>query len=679
MLFVTPCIKIRRFKGATDHNGSFVYVLICEKKITAWSGREKRKTFSIDGLLAKPSRKMLYLKIIFLTSYFLIIFLFFRTIELYVSSINSEVALGIALGSWTFIKSYFIDEYNFQEPTERRNENLDLLRTVQRKTENDDEISETAVDIKFLGYEDYIEKVEDTKASVWVVEVFPITKSSLKMNSDSWSVLSAKFKNNGIKTGSYFCHKDIRLCLIHRITSPTLLLSMPKGSQPKGNIAFHSFGINKNNTNTLEDVAFKWVQAKLFPRIKTVHSMSELTEPPVSRLKLKDKIKPSINFIYESNGQTPPLLLTALSVRFTGRIKFFMLKSNLDNSNGERIIAMNKFSKYSYGDHKGENFTYSCMELFLKTLHPEVNDIFIASIILLNMACWLEVSLQKGGPLRRLLFYAWGFMTSNILLFSVWVPLIQIIYMPQVQPIVEIFLKNLQKMMFTNVAAVIRQDFLQLSKHLHIVFAGFVCYGIFLGYLHFKLRSEESDNSFLAIFEHDIEDIRTIFRSFLEYITPTLRIYRFEARIERILQHLSTSDLWLPTDSCTEYIKHLPNWKHCTKQYEKPVDVISDSEFFSESEYSEECSDQSSLDDGCGKKCPSVAIPSHIFPVHDCVICLEKYKCKQTLLGLPCGHSFHKNCVVGWLVSDSAQNRCPVCRWPCNVRKGKLELVDLIE
>ena len=54
--------------------------------------------------------------------------------------------------------------------------------------------------------------------------------------------------------------------------------------------------------------------------------------------------------------------------------------------------------------------------------------------------------------------------------------------------------------------------------------------------------------------------------------------------------------------------------------------------------------------------------PPGIIPMTDCSICLESYKYSTLLCGLPCGHSFHQQCIMGWLSRDN--HCCPVCRWP---------------
>jgi hypothetical protein len=44
----------------------------------------------------------------------------------------------------------------------------------------------------------------------------------------------------------------------------------------------------------------------------------------------------------------------------------------------------------------------------------------------------------------------------------------------------------------------------------------------------------------------------------------------------------------------------------------------------------------------------------------DCSICLASYQSKDTLRSLPCGHSFHTDCIDRWLERSTL---CPICKY----------------
>lgn len=59
--------------------------------------------------------------------------------------------------------------------------------------------------------------------------------------------------------------------------------------------------------------------------------------------------------------------------------------------------------------------------------------------------------------------------------------------------------------------------------------------------------------------------------------------------------------------------------------------------------------------------------PCDFLKCSECVVCLEAFVSEELLMGLPCGHAFHQQCIVMWLAAG--RHCCPVCRWPSYKRK----------
>ncbi|CEG46000.1 zinc finger protein [Plasmopara halstedii] len=53
---------------------------------------------------------------------------------------------------------------------------------------------------------------------------------------------------------------------------------------------------------------------------------------------------------------------------------------------------------------------------------------------------------------------------------------------------------------------------------------------------------------------------------------------------------------------------------------------------------------------------------------NECVICLSDYKENEMVISLPCGHTFHKDCGMTWLVEH---NVCPTCRYELPTQSNK--------
>lgn len=65
--------------------------------------------------------------------------------------------------------------------------------------------------------------------------------------------------------------------------------------------------------------------------------------------------------------------------------------------------------------------------------------------------------------------------------------------------------------------------------------------------------------------------------------------------------------------------------------------------------------------------CDWSAWPCDMLQCSECVVCLENFVSEELLMGLPCGHAFHQQCIVVWLAGG--RHCCPVCRWPSYKKK----------
>ncbi len=65
--------------------------------------------------------------------------------------------------------------------------------------------------------------------------------------------------------------------------------------------------------------------------------------------------------------------------------------------------------------------------------------------------------------------------------------------------------------------------------------------------------------------------------------------------------------------------------------------------------------------------CDWSAWPCDMLQCSECVVCLENFVSEELLMGLPCGHAFHQQCIVVWLAAG--RHCCPVCRWPSYKKK----------
>eukprot|EP00794_Sanderia_malayensis_P005493 gene5493-6178_t len=517
--------------------------------------------------------------------------------------------------------------------------------------------------VELNSYEHFIEYVEDTKASVWVI----LVKSGkrVQINEDysgfgykylnNWNILLKTLHSNGIRTGVYDCGQDEILCSKFNINKHSILLTMPAELIPKGQIAIHIYNNEsiclQSNHQENKDVKclLAWIKSKLRSKVLMLDSLEEL----VSLDKNNSSNHIGLNLVYKSSHINPPLLFSSLSVKFTGRINFVQFKSlpkEIHRENLLEIVNDKPQIYYSYGLKQGEEIEYSKIELFLKTLYPEINDIFFLAIIFINMVCWLEIFVQKGGPLKRFIYFFWTFTVSNFLLFFVWLPLTRLLQLPEAKPLVDFFLKSLQTAMFSNIASMIRKDLLLLSHHFQIFCFGLLAYGFLIAYLKFKLVNRNAEwPNILTLLNEDVLEVQQFLYSLVDLATPSLSYYNFEEQLENLLNHLARPSLWLRPLHCRDYIQQLVSWKFCKHHFQ--------------------CSKKKKHP--CTCKSVNYQHESSIVKVTECVICLEKFSCGNRVKLLPCKHFFHNVCIENWLLSGNSANnqRCPICRFPANFKE----------
>ncbi|XP_065071625.1 E3 ubiquitin-protein ligase RNF103-like [Rhopilema esculentum] len=655
-------------------------------------------------------RKMLF-RLTLVLAYCIIIFVGARLVDVSVSLIEvTSLTLLCKLLPSALFSEYFCGGVDAQQQdthphTEEKSENISFLNESNPQSE-DTSLKETQLgtldgkSIDFTSYDHFIENVEDTKASVWVVWVRPSQTygnkhdKSPKVRSDQcgknetvlapsdWTSLSYQLLKYGIRTGTYRCAQDTKLCKKHNIKACSILLSMPAGTKPKGRVATYLYK-NKSSCSVRGNemkgklCLLEWIKSKLKSKVVILNKFEELSS--VLRNSKKGNAissQPNLNIVFESGHKIPPLLLSALSVRFTGRIRFVHMKRKKEykpspNKNPS-LYAVTSSSNYSYGSKQGENFDYSNIDIFLRTLYPEANDIFLLALTLINMSCLLELFVQKGGPLKRLICFSWIAVLSNSLLIFVWLPILRLLQLPETVPIVEFFLKSLQAIMFSDVAALVRKDFLVLSQHVGVFAIGLIMYGSAVGYIQFILSNRGLPRPTLtSLWNDDVNEIREFFHSLLSLATPPLFYFELEERLENLLQRLSVPDLWLHPLNSNEFVKHLICWKFCkNSKFTFPLDQKPSKPILQDKMKSKHCKCQNTQ-----KRIPYFALPSF-----DCVVCLENYSCGDIVKLLPCGHFFHKGCIDSWLLQSlEVKNRsCPVCRWPANKQKNFVAEQDVL-
>lgn len=117
--------------------------------------------------------------------------------------------------------------------------------------------------------------------------------------------------------------------------------------------------------------------------------------------------------------------------------------------------------------------------------------------------------------------------------------------------------------------------------------------------------------------------------------------------MELLIERLALPNLWLTPVIPTDYLKYLPVWQF--NGWDDPCKN-------SASNHQAHSTDPQCIANQLSSR------PTGMIPSPECAICLDKYRSKVFMCGLPCGHPFHRECIMIWLQRDN--HHCPICRWP---------------
>ena len=134
--------------------------------------------------------------------------------------------------------------------------------------------------------------------------------------------------------------------------------------------------------------------------------------------------------------------------------------------------------------------------------------------------------------------------------------------------------------------------------------------------------------------------------------------FELDENVESLFERLVLPNMWLTPAVPADYLKYLPVWRfECWTLNAEESSRL-------ESLIAPECTSSSRRPSKDDKP------PSNVkwIPSTDCAICLEKYCLTVDVCGLPCGHHFHHNCIMVWLLQDN--HHCPICRWPAHQNKN---------
>lgn len=704
----------------------------------------------------------MWLKLFFLLLYFLILFVlarFFEAVVWYETGIFATQLVDPVTLSFKKLKtilecrglgySGLAEKRDVRELVEKSGDLMQGELYSAIKNEEQQQVQSDS-STTFSGEMHFYELVEDTKDGIWLVQVIARDRDPL-LSKANWGKMVQKVSQFGIRTGTFNCSTDSRYCRKRGWTRSTLIMSVPQTYASKGKVMLREYDGRRVETEHI----FKWMTAHVASRIKTLRHPEQLAEEwrpnPFHPIKM---------FLF-ARLPTPPAFFSALSVKFTGRIEFIFIDAgNWDN--GSAVLAEAGVSRmpayvlktpegtYHYGNSTGEHISLAAMDTFLRSVQPEVNDVFVLSLVMVNLLAWMDLFVTQGASVRRFVVLISTLGTYNSLLLMSWLPVLALLQLPYLEAVYACSLKLLRYADTTRLASWVRADWTFYSSHPALFLSTYLAHGLLVDYFERKRRCGTEEQS-----ANNLEWLCSLWDWYSSYLVhPMAAASRqgfqepqsdWDEDPQFLLERLAFPDLWLRPLVPIDYIKALPTWRFRTKwvkaddscggvapgcesnvscpetagrceadtrtldgtELERAIttglsqnqDHLEGSPDQSQTHHTTAqnhpqgsdnehddcpatvsmCGDIDRGEEPCRKREELTVDWSH-WPVtmlrcSECVVCLETFENDAMVMGLPCAHVFHEQCIVVWLAGG--RHCCPVCRWPPYKKRGTEPGVEL--
>lgn len=356
-----------------------------------------------------------------------------------------------------------------------------------------------------------------------------------------------------------------RLCNRKGWNSSRLILALPQGNKAKEDVVLHNYLQPSTSVSVLQ-----WVRNHLASRVNKINSTEELKKWMQYS---DDNQNVKIRILFFTLLKSCPMFLSSLAIKFNGRVKFAAVdvaKVNLKKS-GNNIpfpayVVVSPEKTFTYGSRKGECFNFKSMELFLRTFVPEMNDVFLWSLLLVNALASFELFFMYSQVWKHFLLYVICIVKYNSMLFLLWLLILALNQFPFMLTCTNALLKCLRMVSGSYIATIVRSDYKSFYSYTFLL-ASFVVFASLAGYILKKLKWVQEDNTFLSsnwwFVPWDGLIATYFFRPMATFARPvTSQDLDLEVGMELLIERLAVPNLWLQPVISMDYIKDLPIWKY---------------------------------------------------------------------------------------------------------------------
>lgn len=434
------------------------------------------------------------------------------------------------------------------------------LSLLEKKSENEPKQQKSE---EFNGRAHFLEEVEDKKDSVWLIQVIPGAATPL-LGSSIWKSVIQKVSFFGIRTGVFVCARDIRFCRQKGWHKPFVLLAMPEGQQYKDRVVMKQLFAPLKSSAVVD-----WVNSQLSAKLSEIHDPDELCDGWLEP-KQREDYSQNVRAVVFTQEEIPSILYSALSMRYSGRIKFGFYRKgsvrciDLKPDSKTHLVVSTSDGVFLYGQRKGEYLNIDALDVYFHTLVPEINDVFICSFVMVNIFCFMDLFLTSGGLAKILLCFFWQLGKLNLFFILCWLPLQWTFQLPVLAPFSKFVWWAVQVFFQTRFAGQLRQDWLLHSDHWVFACIMFCVYCFVTGHFVKKCRPQSQEDTLSSV-----EWMRLAFHQWhLFMIRPRNGWHQGGPQISTNLEEgmdlfmeRVTPDLWLHPVITGEYIHNLPQWK----------------------------------------------------------------------------------------------------------------------
>ena len=399
------------------------------------------------------------------------------------------------------------------------------------------------------------------------------------MDYSDWHLFVQRVSRFGVRTGIFDCSLDRELCRRKKWTSNRLVMALPQGQRAKDNIVLRNY-LSANKLQSVLD----WVNMNLASRIHTITNLAMfhsdwLTFGCYDNFSVKHQSTPpniacsegtfsaQVRIVLFSCMSIPPMFFAALSVKFSGRVKFGVVDNrtqsgreivkshNLSSKNPVYLVLTPEGNMTLGGDQivlsaRKNVMGYRSLNHLLRLLRPEVNDVFLLSLVLVNTLCWLDLFITPGCVLRKLGVVLWSIGTWNFSLILLWLPIIGLFQLPYMDMILNHAQSYVRLAQYSDLLSTLRYDWLMYSSSTHysILFVvTFVMFATCAGALHVKYVTPLINQTFGF---NQNEDILFRQNNNSEWWNFNWNIYinSLLAPVAHLTHHVSPTDTELETD-----------------------------------------------------------------------------------------------------------------------------------